>query len=66
MKLHNSPDTIQLGDAFQVREDGWSLPGLAMKETVAPPTVEATTKRRPEVDLYPAQMKIRFEQVVKV
>lgn len=22
----NFPDTIQLGDAFQVREDGWSLP----------------------------------------
>ena len=24
---HNFPDTIQLGDAFQVRDDGWSLPG---------------------------------------
>lgn len=23
---HNFPDTIQLGDAFQVREDGWSVP----------------------------------------
>ena len=23
--LHNYPDTIQLGDAFQVREDGWTL-----------------------------------------
>lgn len=23
---HNFPDTIQLGDAFQVRDDGWSLP----------------------------------------
>lgn len=23
---HNFPDTIQLGDAFQVREDGWSIP----------------------------------------
>ena len=23
----NFPDTIQLGDAFQVRDDGWSLPG---------------------------------------
>ena len=32
---HNFPDTIQLGDAFQVRDDGWSLPGLAMEETVA-------------------------------
>lgn len=23
---HNFPDTIQLGDAFQVRDDGWHLP----------------------------------------
>lgn len=38
---HNFPDTIQLGDAFQVRDDGWSLPGLAMEETVAEPAVEA-------------------------
>jgi len=45
----NFPDTIQLGDAFQVRGDWWSLPGLAM-----------------EVDMYQAQMKLRFEQVVNV
>lgn len=38
---HNFPETIQLGDAFQVRDDGWSLPGLAMEETVAAPAVEA-------------------------
>ena len=38
---HNFPDTIQLGDAFQVRDDEWSLPGLAMEETVAAPAVEA-------------------------
>lgn len=25
---HNFPDTIQLGDAFQVREDGLSIPGM--------------------------------------
>lgn len=24
---HNYPDTVQLGDAFQVREDGWQIPG---------------------------------------
>lgn len=24
---HNFPDTIQIGDAFQVREDGWELKG---------------------------------------
>ncbi len=30
---HNFPDTIQLGDAFQVRDDGWSLPGLTVEET---------------------------------
>jgi len=38
---HNFPDTIQLGDAFQVRDDGWSLPGLAMEESVATQTAEA-------------------------
>ena len=37
---HNFPDTIQLGDAFQVRDDGWSLPGLAMEESAATPTAE--------------------------
>lgn len=25
---HNFPDTVQLGDAFQVREDGWTYAGL--------------------------------------
>ena len=29
---HNFPDTIQLGDAFQVRDDRWSLPGPTMEE----------------------------------
>jgi DNA (cytosine-5)-methyltransferase 3A len=24
--MHNYPDTIQLGDAFQVRKDDWSVP----------------------------------------
>lgn len=23
--LHNFPDTIQIGDAFQIREEGWEL-----------------------------------------
>lgn len=32
---HNFPDTIQMGDAFQVRDDGWTLPGLATEETKA-------------------------------
>ena len=38
---HNFPDTIQLGDAFQVRDDGWSLPGLTVEETVDTPAAEA-------------------------
>ena len=38
---HNFPDTIQLGDAFQVRDDGWSLPGLTVEERVATPAAEA-------------------------
>lgn len=42
---HNFPDTIQLGDAFQVRNDGWSLPGLAAEETVATPAAEVTVKQ---------------------
>lgn len=74
---NNFPDTIQLGDAFQVRDDGWNLPGLAMEENVATPAagwkcvgqaggLRWTGERRPEVDLYPAQMKIRFEQTVSV
>ena len=29
---HNYPDTVQLGDAFQVREDGWRLPQRSEKE----------------------------------
>ena len=41
---HNFPDTIQLGDAFQVRDDGWSLPGLAMEETATTPAAEVTEK----------------------
>lgn len=30
---HNFPDTIQLGDAFQVREDDWKLPGWNENQT---------------------------------
>ena len=74
---HNFPDTIQLGDAFQVRDDGWSLPGLDMKESVAAPAagqkcegqasdLNRTGERRPEADFYPVQMKIRFERTVRV
>lgn len=29
---HNYPDTVQIGDAFQVREDGWRLPERSEKE----------------------------------
>lgn len=48
---HNFPDTIQLGDAFQVRDDGWSLPGLTVEESVATPEAEAveeTDQAKPE------------------
>ncbi len=38
---HNFPDTIQLGDAFQVRNDGWNLPGPDVEETVAASAAEA-------------------------
>ena len=49
--MHNFPDTIQLGDAFQVRDDGWSLPGLTVEESVATPEAEAveeTDQAKPE------------------
>lgn len=42
---HNFPDTIQLGDAFQVRDDGWSLPRLAMEETADIPAAEAVEEQ---------------------
>lgn len=29
---HNYPDTVQLGDAFQVREDGWRVPERSESE----------------------------------
>lgn len=48
---HNFPDTIQLGDAFQVRDDGWRLPGQITEETAAPPaagTVEQPEQEQPE------------------
>ena len=38
---HNFPDTIQLGDAFQLREDDWSLPQVQVEERVATPAAEA-------------------------
>ncbi len=44
----NFPDTIQLGDAFQVRDDGWTLPGMVMEETVAEPEVEAVAEPEPD------------------
>ena len=45
---HNFPDTIQLGDAFQVRDDGWSLTGLAIEESVATQTEEAVEGKEPD------------------
>ena len=36
---HNFPDTIQLGDAFQVRDDGWKIESAEPEEAVAAPAV---------------------------
>ena len=47
---HNFPDTIQLGDAFQVRDDGWSLPGLAMEETEATPAAVVEEMKQDRAD----------------
>lgn len=36
---HNFRDTIQLGDAFQVRDDGWKIESEGPREAVAAPAV---------------------------
>ncbi len=36
---HNFPDTIQLGDAFQVRDDVWKIESAEPEEAVAAPAV---------------------------
>ena len=36
---HNFPDTVQLGDAFQVRDDGWKIGTEERREAVAAPAV---------------------------
>lgn len=36
---HNFPDTIQLGDAFQVRDDGWKIESVEPEEAVTAPAV---------------------------
>ena len=36
---HNFPDTIQLGDAFHVRDDGWKIESEGPREAVAAPAV---------------------------
>lgn len=36
----NFPDTIQLGDAFQVRSAGWSLEGMPRRRTAEEPPVQ--------------------------
>jgi len=47
---HNFPDTIQLGDAFQVQNDGWTLPGHTMEGGTAAVAdmVEPAQKTEPE------------------
>lgn len=36
---HNFPDTVQLGDAFQARDDGWKIGTKERREAVAAPAV---------------------------
>lgn len=43
---HNFPDTIQLGDAFQVRDDRWSPPGMTVQESVDTLTAEAKRRKK--------------------
>ena len=50
---------LESENGASLRAAGWKCVGQAGG-------LRWTGERRPEVDLYPAQMKIRFEQVVKV
>lgn len=43
--MHNFPDVIQLGDAYQVRDDGWHIPEA---QTVTEPVAEMATQPEPE------------------
>lgn len=42
----NFPDVVQLGDAFQVREDGWTYAGLTGGTSEAVPADGPELKRR--------------------
>lgn len=44
---HNFPDTIQLGDAFQVRDNGWKIEAEEQRETVAAPAVISHPEEMP-------------------
>ena len=46
---HNFPDTIQLGDAFQVRDDGWKIESVEPEEVVtAPAVIKPREEQRPQ------------------
>lgn len=36
---HNYPDTIQLGDAFQVRDDGWKIESMEPQADISAPAI---------------------------
>ena len=44
---HNFPDTVQLGDAFQVRDDGWKIGTEERREAVAAPAVIKAPEEMP-------------------
>lgn len=44
---HNFPDTSQLGDAFQVRDNGWKIEAEEQRETVAAPAVISHPEEMP-------------------
>lgn len=44
---HNFPDTIQLGDAFQVRDDGWKIESEEPREAASAPAVISRPEEMP-------------------
>lgn len=63
---HNFPDTIQLGDAFQVRETGWAAPGQTADDLEREEQQEQAVEpgKEPEPAAEPAEPKYTHLEIV--
>lgn len=63
---HNFPDTIQLGDAFQVRETGWVVPGQSADDLEREEQREQAVEpdKEPEPAAEPAEPKYTHLEIV--